>query len=331
MVEFGAPPDIIPSQGAQGLRVKSSAAVWLLNYIGARAGWRVIRYVLSRARDEDDVGLVYRRAELLCRMLLPVFRSGRHVTLANLKLVFPEWSRAKRLSVLHRAARNLCRGFIDIYRYIVRQDQARRRIRVVGAENLDRAIAHGRGFFLTTGHVGVFPYVGVPVMWRGFPFGTAARNLEDQRMWDLFKAWRDAIGMVYVPADDPLAFLKRVMEILKGGGGVSYTIDIRPDDEHVSVEAEFLGRKTRMFSALVRIAARTRALLLPCYTVREPDGFHHRVVYYPPFEVPPQAAEADNPAIVEVVQHLSDWLSDVIRTYPCQWWWVRRRWEQADY
>lgn len=301
----------------------------LLARLGRELGWWTACYTMSRTRSEEDVRVVYRRSEAVGKAALTLLPAARNAMIADMQMVFPQWNRATARRVLWQGARNLCRGFIDLYSWAVRKDELYKRIRVDGVEHLERALAAGRGFFLTTGHVGVFPFVGIPAMRRGVQYGTVARELEEHRIWAAFKDWRDTIGIVSIPADEPLRFLKNVMKVLKSGGGVMYTFDIRPD-EHASVEVKFMGIKTRMLSSFARMAARTGALLLPCYVVREPDGFHHRIVYYPPFEVPREAAEADSPLAVDIIQSLSDWLSNVIAKYPSQWWWARRRWQEPN-
>jgi KDO2-lipid IV(A) lauroyltransferase len=286
-------------------------------------------YALERAKTEEDLPSFYRRLAFLGRVGCAFLRSRIGVVRSNLGLVFPEWSQARVRRVSFEAALQLCRGFGDLCQWAVRPEAVRGRVKVEGNEHLEAVMAAGSGFMLATGHVGVFPLVGMPVMWRGLEYGVVAGSLPDKRFADMFGSLRDRIGIVSIPTGPAPAAVKGVMKILRAGGGVLYTFDMDPQ-EHVSVETVFLGQKTRMFSAPVRIAARKRIPLLPCYAVREADGMTHRVVYCRPVDVPAEAGEADHPATRDLVSRLADWLSEVIRIHPTQWWWARRRWERAS-
>jgi KDO2-lipid IV(A) lauroyltransferase len=104
--------------------------------------------------------------------------------------------------------------------------------------------------------------------------------------------------------------------VLRDGGVVNFTFDMRPGDG--AIDVRFLGRETPMYSAAVRIAARTGVPVVPGHAVW--DGDKYRVTYFPPIDVPKEASTA------EVLQRLADWLSEEIGKYPEQYWWIHRRW-----
>jgi len=93
-----------------------------------------------------------------------------------------------------------------------------------------------------------------------------------------------------------------------------------------SINVEFLGRKTPMFSYAVRLAATMKVPIVPGHVLLDPDGVRHRVTYYPPIDVPEDAADPNSPAAKDILQGLADWLSGVIRKNPEQYWWIHRRW-----
>ena len=119
---------------------------------------------------------------------------------------------------------------------------------------------------------------------------------------------------------------KQSLKMLRSGGVVNFTFDMRPGDG--SLEVEFLGRKTPMYSAMVRLAATTGVPIVPAHALRESDGERYRVTYFPPIEVPEEASDETSPATRLVLQEVTDWLSISIRNHPEQYWWIHRRWRQ---
>ena len=126
-----------------------------------------------------------------------------------------------------------------------------------------------------------------------------------------------------------MTVMKKSLEVLRKGGAVMITFDMHPAGRG-GLEVDFLGRKTPMFSTVVRLAARTGVPIVPGHVLLEPDGLHHRVRYDPPIEVPREAFDEECPATRELLQRLADWLSGVIRSHPEQWWGLYRRWRDSD-
>lgn len=300
----------------------------LIKSIGSGLGyWMLARAVGSL--DTGDLSLHYRRAELLGRIAYTFARSRRNVMLSNLRLAFPEWSGARVRRTARQVVRNLGRGFVDLFNWVHLKERYQERVRVVNGHFLDEAVASGRGFLLATGHVDIFMFVGMPLTWRGVPYGVIARKVSDERIDALYEWGKSSVGLVSIPDDPPMAILKGIRQVSKQGGGILYTFDMHPAHRG-GVDVEFMGRRTPMFSGMVRIAARMRLPILPCFTVREPDGRGHRITYYPLMEIPREAAEENSPVAVDLVSTLADWLTGVVRAYPSQWWWIHRRWRPGD-
>jgi KDO2-lipid IV(A) lauroyltransferase len=108
------------------------------------------------------------------------------------------------------------------------------------------------------------------------------------------------------------------------------TFDMYPG-RRSSLEVDFLGRKTPMFSTVVKLAARYGVPIVPGHILLEPDGLHHRATYYPPIVVPSEAADDEHPITREFLQELADWLSEVIRSHPEQWWGIHRYWRKRGH
>jgi KDO2-lipid IV(A) lauroyltransferase len=187
---------------------------------------------------------------------------------------------------------------------------------------LDELLNRGCGCIVATGHIGLFPVLGIPMVARGLDFAPVARDPHDLRLKKVFDDSRTLLGYTNIPDRPPTTVLKKSLKVLRSGGVVNFIFDMRPGDG--AIDVDFLGRKTPMYSALVRLAATTGLPIVPGHVLREAD--RHRVTYYPPIEVPKEASDERSPITKEILQDLADWLSGVIRKHPEQYWWIHRRW-----
>ena len=72
------------------------------------------------------------------------------------------------------------------------------------------------------------------------------------------------------------------------------------------------------------MAQRTKAKILPCFIVRQPDD-RHKIFFEPPLILVEGKDERDT--ILINIQRLTDIIEAYIRKYPAEWGWVHRRWK----
>lgn len=301
---------------------------WFKRFKG-EVGWSLVRYFL-RSAARTDLATLYRRAEFWARLGYLIEGSRRRTLLSNLSVIFPDWDARRVRRTAGVIVRNLCRGMVDLLYYGTHPDELRTAVHTDDTDMLAEVQSAGRGSILVTGHVGAFPWVGMPFVWSGRPYGVVARDPHDRRLADLFDTLRARFGMISVIDMPPAKAARDMFRILRRGGTVMTAFDIRPAGTR-GVEVEFLGRKTRMFSGMIRIAAKARVPLVPAYVLREDDGVRHRVKICPPIEVPREAGDEQSAAMREVLGRLAAWLTDVIHRHPEQWWWLHRRWRPAQH
>lgn len=194
---------------------------------------------------------------------------------------------------------------------------------------IDDVLAKGRGCIVATGHVGMFPWIGIPIVAMGFEFAPVARDPHEESLGQAFNDARTRIGYGNIPDRPPFTVFKETRKLLRKGGAVMITFDMHPAGRG-GLPVDFMGRKTPMFSYAVRLAAKTGAPLVPAHALLEPNGVNHRIIFYPSIDVPPKAGEECHPETAAVLQELADWLSGIIRKHPEQWWGLYRRWRPTD-
>jgi KDO2-lipid IV(A) lauroyltransferase len=291
---------------------------------GREVGWWFLSGILATLKGRTPLETHRRRADRIARLGLRLFRSRREVMAANLASVFPDWDEERRIRTSREAVRNISRGFVDLFYYVHHPEV--RPAQIVLEENgvVEEVVSRGRGCVVATGHIGLFPVLGVPMAARGLSFAPVARDPNDQRLKKVFEDGRTLLGYTNIPDRPATTVLKRSLQVLRGGGAVNFIFDMRPGDGR-SIDVDFLGRRTPMYSAVVRLAASTGVPIVPGRVLREGD--RHRVTFYPPIEVPKEASDDTSPVAKQILQDLAHWLSDVIRKNPEQYWWIHRRWK----
>jgi Kdo2-lipid IVA lauroyltransferase/acyltransferase len=299
----------------------------LLKSIGKDMGWLVLSRVLASLKKDNNIKVLHRRAELIASVIFFFAKSRRKLLLSNLAIAFPEWSDTQINETARKAVRNICRGLADSFYYSYHPHMLPGN--VIFEENgvMEDLLSRGSGCVVVTGHVGVFPFLGTPMIANGVPFGPIVRDPHDMRVKYALDDVRERIGYTLIPDRPPMTVLKRSVKVLRKGGGVMIAFDMHPADR-VGIKTEFLGRKTPMFGYAVRLAAKMRVPIVPGHVLLEPDGLRHRVTYYPPIDVPKDAVDPNSPVAKELLQGLADWLSGVIKNHPEQYWWIHRRWRE---
>lgn len=292
--------------------------------IGRDAGWWVLSSVLSSLKGNTPLEKQRRRADRIASVGLRLFKSRREVMASNLRAVFPDWDDERRETVAREAVNNISRGFIDLFYYVHHLDALPSQVVLEDNGVLDELLNSGRGCIVATGHIGLFPVLGIPMVARGLQYAPVARDPHDERLKQVFDESRTMLGYTNIPDRPATTVLKTSLKLLRDGGVVNITFDMRPADG--AIDVDFLGRKTPMYSAVVRLAAATNLPIVPAHALWDAEGERYRVTYFPPIEVRNEASDDESSATKEILQELADWLSGVIRQHPEQYWWIHRRW-----
>ena len=87
---------------------------------------------------------------------------------------------------------------------------------------------------------------------------------------------------------------------------------------------DFFGAKAATATGPVVFAQRTKAALLPCFIVRQPDNTH-KIIFEPELEL--KEGQTSQETIALNIQRLTDIIERYIRKYPAEWGWIHRRWK----
>jgi phosphatidylinositol dimannoside acyltransferase len=186
----------------------------------------------------------------------------------------------------------------------------------IGADNIDAAIAAGRGVVLALPHSGNWDMAGVWLAQTRGTFSTVAERLKPESLYKRFIEYRESLGFEVLPlsgAERPP--FEALCERLRENRAVCLMAE--RDLTRTGVEVDFFGEPTRMPAGPAKLAIETGAALCPAHCWYEDNAW--------PVEVhrPLDCSSGDVGAIT---QALADRFATGIAAHPEDWHMMQPQW-----
>ncbi|WP_416362195.1 phosphatidylinositol mannoside acyltransferase [Mycobacterium sp.] len=186
----------------------------------------------------------------------------------------------------------------------------------LGAENIDAALAAGRGVIMALPHSGNWDMAGVWLVQYYGTFTTVAERLRPESLYKRFIDYRESLGFEVAPLSGgerpPFEVLG---ERLRDNRAVCLMAE--RDLTRTGVQVEFFGEPTRMPAGPAKLAIATGAALLPAHCWYEDDAWP--VSIHPPLD----CSSGDVGAIT---QALADQFAQNIAAHPADWHMMQPQW-----
>ena len=287
----------------------------LLKYWGFRLGL----FLARRA----PLSLSYRVASFFGDLAYLGWHRGRANAIDNMRHVLgPGASRVEVRRTARNSFRNYFKVLVDFAR-LWQLDRATlsRVIRGKGWDNLDRALAGGKGVLLVGSHLGNWDLAGVALALHNYPVHAVAdtQGFGSPRVNRAVLASREAFGIHIIPVEAPL---RRIYRALAANEAVGIVAD-RPQKDGRGVAVTFFGDETRWPTGVASIALRTGAAIVTGYLVRGSDGgFDGEMLPALAFE----ATGDKDQDLRRLTQEIAGVQERLINRYPDQWYMFRRMW-----
>lgn len=188
----------------------------------------------------------------------------------------------------------------------------------VGLENVDNALAGGKGCIVITAHFGNWEMLGRKLVRHGCAVNVIARDSDDPGMTGIATKVRESGGYGVFDKDQPIigAFRK-----LKN----NEVLGILPDqNDYDGIEVEFFGRTALTAVGPAVLSLKSGAPIVPAFCEKIGDD-KYRLTAYPGITYTPTGEqETDVKNLTQLVMHA---LEDGIRLNPSQWLWLHDRWK----
>jgi phosphatidylinositol dimannoside acyltransferase len=273
------------------------------------AGWLAVRAVPeSAARNVFDTGARYaarhggpdQLRKNLARVIgVPPAEVPDALMRASLASYARYWREAFRLPTMdHRVlARQIDESFL-------------------GADNIDAALAVGRGVVLALPHSGNWDMAGVWLVQTRGTFTTVAERLKPESLYRRFIDYRESLGFEVLPLSGGSRPPFEVLcERLRDNRTVCLMAE--RDLTRTGVEVDFFGEPTRMPAGPAKLAIETGAQLLPVHCWNEADGWPIHI--HPPLDTTSGDVSA-------ITQALADQFAKNIAAHPADWHMLQPQW-----
>jgi KDO2-lipid IV(A) lauroyltransferase len=239
----------------------------------------------------------------------------------NIGIAFPEISEHERASLLRGCFKSLGRLLGEFSQFPhATPESLRRIIEFEGLENLDAALARGRGVIVFTAHLGAWELLSFALSAFGYPMSFLVRRIDNSHVERLVEKTRTRFGNRSI---DKRSAARPMMRVLRQGGIVGILIDLNTQ-QHEGVFVDFFGIPASTTTSLAKLALRTEAAVIPfCMPWVEPrQRFLMRID--PPLAITRTGHEDED--VRRLTSLFTSVIESYVRLYPDQWLWIHKRW-----
>ena len=267
-------------------------------------------------------GLSRRMADLGYHLLA----RNRKLALANLSLVY---GKSKSPQEIREMAREIFRfgatAAFELMLYMARgraADIYESVKETEGLEHLDRALRRGRGVVGLCAHLGNFVLLAGELNSLGYRSTTIMRQMRDEQLEEIFTEIRRQIRQTAIPKFPLSRSVREALSWLSQGNILVIYIDQRSESGAI---VDFLGLPTSTATGAAFFALKSKAPVLPMFTIRRDDGYYRLLVGEEIEVIDTGKLKAD---MYANTAHFAEVVESYIRQYPTQWFWFDRRWER---
>jgi KDO2-lipid IV(A) lauroyltransferase len=185
------------------------------------------------------------------------------------------------------------------------------------------AHAKGKGVLVITCHMGNFEMLIPAIEGTGLKGYAIYRKLDFEPLEHLIRRLRQRFGVTMVPMRGAA---RKIDAILRAGGVVGTLLD-QNVDWYQGVFVDFFGRPACTNSGLAALAIKTKAPVLPMYTMRKNREF---LIEFLP-EIPLEDTGDRIKDLENNTQNYTAAIEAMVRRYPDQYFWVHNRWKTKSY
>jgi KDO2-lipid IV(A) lauroyltransferase len=252
-----------------------------------------------------------------------IARKQRNIALESLTFAFGQEKSAQEIEQIAKDCfTSMAKSGIELMFLMDRPEQLKQRVQIVGKENLDKALAWGKGAILVSAHFGNFPLMMARLSLAGYKIAGIMRPMRDNRVEKIFLAKRTRLNIKTIYSQPRNTCVNETINALRDNKLVFIPIDQNFGTGGIFVD--FFGRNAATATGPVIFAQRTNAAIIACFIVRQDDDTH-KIIFEPVLEL--EKGKDSRETILINIQRLTNIIESYIRYYPAEWGWIHRRWK----
>lgn len=263
----------------------------------------------------------YWLAERISDIQYNLARKDRDAVLQNLSILLKKDMDECRL-LARKVFRNFGLYLVDFFRIgRLNKEIIKKKVELVGIENLEEVLQKGKGIIALTGHIGNWEMGGVVVAIMGYNISAVALNHKYKDINNFFIRQRERRGLKVIQMKSMMracitALLeKRILALL---GDRDFT--------RSGIILDFFGIPTSIPKGPAILSLKTGSPIVPSFFVRV-DRYNYRLIFDKPIEVQNKPGVEESEIIKEATKSLVVVMENYIKEYVEQWLLFRRFWE----
>jgi KDO2-lipid IV(A) lauroyltransferase len=273
------------------------------------------------------VGLLPRRGLLrICELLgglgYAALPGLRRTGLRNLEMAFPAYSDLERRKILRQSFQNLGRGLAVFSEFSKAGiEELRNSFDCVGIENLERAIAKGKGIILFTGHLGSWELCNFAPALLGHPFTFIVRRIDNPAVERLVDRIRSRFGNRSL---DKRTGIRQLFRILRSHQTVGILVDVNMIGNE-GIFTDFFGIPASTTFMPARLSLSTGATLVPVFAPWDEKKRRYVFQIEPALEF--ETTDNEQADVQRITAMVTNTVEKYVRQFPSQWLWIHKRWK----
>jgi len=250
-------------------------------------------------------------------------KKQKNIALDSLGIAFGKEKSAQEIeSIAKDCFMYMAKSAVELMFFFDKPQALKDRVQIQGKENLDQALAGGRGVILVSAHFGNFPLLLGRLAVEGYKAGGIMKPMHDAKMEKIFLKKREKFGVRTIYSQPRKDCVNNSINALRNNELLFIPIDQNFGTGGIFVD--FFGEKAATATGPVILAQRTKAALVPCFIIRQPDD-RHKIIFEAELKLE-EGRNAEDVVLVNI-QRLTNIIESYIRKYPAEWGWIHRRWK----
>lgn len=199
-----------------------------------------------------------------------------------------------------------------------------RLVKFEGQENLDAALAQGKGALCITAHLDNWELLAAYVASLGkYKVNVIARRVNNERANEALLKLRSQLGVNTILRESGFSSQKQIIRALNNNELLGILMD--QDTKVDGVFVDFFGRPAYTPVGPVALSMATGAPIIPVFITRQPDDIH-KLTFYPIYQMKSTGDKETD--IITNTAALNKIIEEQIRKVPDQWVWMHQRWKR---
>ncbi len=251
-----------------------------------------------------------------------VARRHRAIALESLRIAFPQVDSRGLQEIGRKSFEVLGAASWEILSFVYNPTLLKTRVKILGLENLQKALSQKKGVIALTAHFGNFPLMALKLQSEGFSSAVMVRPMRDEKAGDFVQQIRSTTGVRTIFSYPRKEAVFSSLQALKN----NETLILQMDQNFGTggVWVDFFGKLAATPVGPVVFALRTKSPVIPMFIVRHQDDTH--TLYIEEEYELLLAGDKDETVLVNAIR-ITKIFERWIRAYPEQWGWIHRRWK----